>query len=203
MTVLRIAVCVPSGDMVHMDFASALGVMLAHMAARQVPTLLINEKSAILQKSRQNLVNRASANDASHVLFLDSDMTFPPDTAERLLAHDRDIVGVAAPKRRPDLTSSAMKVWGERLTFGPDEGLIDVDWLGFGGVLIRAEVFQALDKPWFPTRFERTDPQHGDVWISEDYGFCEKARAAGYAIQVDTGLSYRFGHLGQHRFTLR
>ncbi len=200
---LKLAVCVPSGDMVHMDFAVSLGVMLAQLASREVPTLLINEKSAILQKSRQALVNRALSNNASHLLFLDSDMTFPPDTALQLLAHDRDIVGIAAPKRRDNLESSAMKVWGERLTFGPEDGLIDVDWLGFGGVMIRATVFQKLDKPWFPTRFERTDPEKGDVWIGEDYGFCEKARAAGFSIQVDAGLSCRFGHLGQHRFILR
>jgi hypothetical protein len=36
---------------------------------------------------------------ASHILFLDSDMTFPPDTLQRLLDHKVPIVGADYVKR--------------------------------------------------------------------------------------------------------
>ncbi|WP_417519130.1 hypothetical protein [Minwuia sp.] len=200
---VKLAICVPSGDMVHMDFATSLGVMLARLAAQRVQSSLYNIRTTILSQGRQTLVNQALAADATHLLFLDSDMSFPPDTAMRLLSHNLDIVGIAAAMRRENsLLPSALKRWGERVSLTPDDGLVEVDYLGFGGILIRRAVFKAIDKPWFPISFRETHPEKGDIWIGEDYGFCEKARAAGYRIHVDAGLSFRFGHMGQRRFRL-
>jgi len=199
---LKLAVCIPSGDMVHMDFAASLGVMLAQLAARQVPSVLINEKSAVLQRSRQTLVNRALSQEASHLLFLDSDMIFPPDTALRLLAHKVDIVGVAAAKRRPPFTPSALTLQGEPLVFSPGDGLVEAGSIGLAGTLIRAEVFRQIGKPWFPVTWQGEDDSGADLWTGEDYGFCEKVRQAGLQISVDAQLSYQFGHLGQRRFAL-
>lgn len=199
---LRVAVCVPSGDMVHMDFAVSLARMLADMTHRRIPSILVNEKAAILPQGRQKLVNRALANGATHLLFLDSDMTFPPETGARLLSHDRDIVGVAASTRlegRQRVT--AMKRWGEPLKLGPDDGLVAADYLGCGGLLVKAAVFRRMEKPYFPARFvEERDGR--DVWLGEDYGFCDKARELGFDVLVDAKLSFAFGHLGQKSFTL-
>lgn len=199
----KLAICIPSGDMVHMDFTTSLGVMLARLAAARVDCALYNVRTTILSKGRQTLVNKAMSTGSTHLLFIDSDMVFPPETAVRLLSHQKDIVGIAAATRRENrLLNSAQTRWGERLTAGPEEGLLQVDYLGFGCILIRSEVFAAIEKPYFPIHFKEHDPETGDVWIGEDYGFCEKARAAGYAIHVDTALSHRFGHLGQRAFRL-
>ncbi|WP_416897894.1 MAG: hypothetical protein ACMVY4_21005 [Minwuia sp.] len=202
-TPVKIAICIPSGDMVHMDFTVSLSVMLARLGAQRIDCSLYNVKTTILSKGRQTLVNRALASGASHLLFLDSDMSFPPETALQLLGHRVDIAGVTYTTRRDGaLMSSALKRWGERLAVGPDDGLVEADFIGFGGVLIRADVFRAIEKPWFPIAFRGEDPEKGDQWLGEDYGFCEKARAAGYRIHVDAGLSYRFGHAGQRTFRL-
>lgn len=200
---LKLAICIPSGDMVHMDFASSLAVMLARLATRRIECSLYNIKTTILSKGRQTLVNKALVTGCSHLLFIDSDMTFPPETAVQLLSHGKDIVGIAAATRRENrLLNSAQTAWGQRLKAGPDDGLVNVDYLGFGCVLIRADVFRTLEKPWFPIRYKEHDPEKGDVWLGEDYGFCEMARGAGYSIHVDTALSYQFGHLGQRAFRL-
>lgn len=200
---LKLAICIPSGDMVHMDFASSLAVMLARLATARIECSLYNIKTTILSKGRQTLVNKALSTDCTHLLFIDSDMVFPPDTAVRLLSHGKDIAGIAAATRRENrLLNSAQTTWGERLKAGPDDGLVEVDYLGFGCVLIRADVFQAMEKPYFPISFKEHDPEAGDIWLGEDYGFCEKARAAGYTIHVDAALSHRFGHLGQRTFRL-
>ena len=200
---LRVAVCVPSGDMVHMDFAVSLARMLSDMTQRRIPSVLVNEKSAILPQGRQKLVNRALEFEATHLLFLDSDMTFPPETAARLLSHGRDIVGIAASTRlegRQRVT--AMVRWGERLALGPDDGLVEADYVGCAGMLVKADIFRRMDKPYFPARFiEERDGR--DIWMGEDYGFCDKARELGFTVLVDAKLSYAFGHLGQKNFTLR
>jgi hypothetical protein len=95
-----------------------------------------------------------------------------------------------------------MKRWGERVELAPGDGLVEVDYLGFGGVMIRRAVFERLEKPWFPIRFRGVGPDGNDIWSGEDYGFCDKAREAGFALHVDAALSFRFGHLGQQQFRL-
>jgi hypothetical protein len=201
---LKLAICIPSGDMVHMDFASSLAVMLARLAARQIECSLYNIKTTILSKGRQTLVNQALSTECTHLLFIDSDMTFPPHTPVQLLAHQQDIVGIAAATRRENrLLNSAQTKWGQRLKAGAEDGLVEVDYLGFGCVLIRAEVFRALEKPWFPIEYRGSDSENQDIWLGEDYGFCEKARAAGFSIAVDAALSWQVGHAGQRIFRLR
>ena len=64
----------------------------------------------------------------------------------------------------------------------PAEGLIELQAGGCAGMLIRREVLEAIEPPWF----EYTDR-------SEDIVFCEKAKEAGFNIYCD--LSARLGHV--------
>ena len=54
--------------------------------------------------------------------------------------------------------------------------------IGFGCVAIRAEVFFALEEPWF-TFGEARDAE--GTMIGEDVGFCDKLRRLGYRIVCD------------------
>lgn len=203
-TAVKLAICVPSGEMVHMDFAVSLSAMLARLGVQRVRCSIYNAKTTILSKGRQTLVNQALSTGSTHILFLDSDMSFPADTAFRLLQHDLDIVGAAYPTRREErLMNSAQKRWGERLKAGPDDGVVEVDYIGFGVILFRAEVFRRIEKPWFPIEYRGVDPEKGEIWVGEDFGFCEKARAAGYRVHVDAGLSWQVGHAGQRTFRMQ
>jgi hypothetical protein len=60
------------------------------------------------------------------------------------------------------------------------DALIECDAVGFGCVLIRREVFEAIQYPYF-----EADPETGGA---EDFDFCEKARAAGYKIWADFSI---------------
>lgn len=198
-----IAVCVPSPDMVHMDFAVSLAAMLSFTAVHRITTLLINEKTSLIQRGRQNLVNRALRHKATHLLFLDSDMTFPRETALRLLRHNLDIIATAYSTRKEEgQTTTAMQQWGRRLAIRPGDGLVEADYVGFSGIMVRAEVFRRMEKPYFPVTYLETSSRAGDIWVGEDYGFCDKARELGYRILVDAELSYRIGHLGQKDYRL-
>ena len=54
-------------------------------------------------------------------------------------------------------------------SFGTNEGWVEADAIGFGCVLIKAEVLQKLDPPYFMSQFN----------AGEDFFFCWKARRAG------------------------
>eukprot|EP01037_Dinobryon_pediforme_P012073 gene12073-12163_t len=185
----KVAVCFPSGDMVHADFALSLAGMLN--TTHPLDTPIINNKSSIVAVARNNGVAHALEMQADYMLFLDSDMTFPRDTLYRLLTHQRDIVGATYTKRVPpfDVLGAVLEAQPK-----PDaRGLIEMRHLPTGCLMIRMSVFAALPKPYF--RFltnETTGEIHG-----EDYVFCDHARAAGFKIWCDATLSHEIGHIGQ------
>ena len=71
----KIAVAVPSGDMVHADFAMCLAGM-CH-SSRELSIDVFSCKSSIVAESRNIAVRNAQEARAELLLMVDSDMTFP------------------------------------------------------------------------------------------------------------------------------
>jgi len=95
-----VAICVPTGDMVHMDFVMHLYALIDYSKRKNFNVVLINEKTSHIDIGRYNLVKAAQSVYADYVLFLDSDMTFPFSTLERLHSHGKMIVGSSYISRR-------------------------------------------------------------------------------------------------------
>jgi len=93
----KVAICFPSADMVHADFALALAGLCN--AAPPLETPIVNNKSSIVAAARNDGVRRARELGCDHILFLDTDMTFPRTTLHRLLVHREAIVGATYVKR--------------------------------------------------------------------------------------------------------
>ena len=112
-------------------------------------------------------------------------MIFPPDTITRLVAHDIDIVGGLCFKRWPPFHPTLYT--GERYNlefiFPYEDGLVEVTATGAACLLIKMEVFNYIDFPWF--KFDKTPDNR---MVGEDIGFCYKAADAGYKIFVDTSI---------------
>src|ERR1700744_5381825 len=87
----RIAIAVPSGDMVHADFAMAFAQLC--LASGGFPLQLITVKSSIVAQARNTGVEHAKEFGADFIFFLDSDMVFPPTALLRLFLHRKDVVG--------------------------------------------------------------------------------------------------------------
>ncbi len=75
------------------------------------------------------------------------------------------------------------------------QGKLLVLALGFGMVLIKKEVFQKVEKPWF--WFEQTDK--GGT-IGEDIYFCVKAFDKGFKTVLDHDLSKHIRHIGTYEY---
>lgn len=195
----RVAICMPSGDMVHADFAMSLAALAF---STQVPIALVNTKGSLVASNRNRLVDEAERFDCEWLLFLDSDMLFPRDTIARLLAHGKDIVGATYCKR-----VEPYEVLGRTLDGGPLEaatGLVEVAGLPTGCLLVRRSVFAALRKPYFRTPAREDGevdglPAHIE---GEDYYFCRVAREAGFSVWLDVDLTMQMGHIGQQIFAI-
>ncbi len=181
-----VAIGIPSGDLVHADFALSLAMMCMNPAP---PVALINARSSLVPVGRNQCVEAAKAANATHILFLDSDLIFPADALRRLLAHGKDIVGASYSKREPPFYPLTVTEEGQHAFI--KSGLQKVKLIPAGCLLIRLQVFQAMAAPYFNLVVE------GGQLRGEDYYFCEKARAAGFPIWCDGDLSMQLGHVGQ------
>jgi hypothetical protein len=75
----------------------------------------------------------------------------------------------------------------------PDSTGLEKAWrTGFAVVMVKAEVFAAMDAPYFGLEFV---PEK-DQFRGEDYVFFDRARAAGFELYVDHDLSKQVNHMG-------
>lgn len=194
----RVAICVPSGDMVCKGFAMSLAA-LTYMAGPHgdkpaIPIALIGTEGSLIVRNRNEAIAQAQQLKVDYVLFLDSDMIVPPQTLRRLLSHGKDIVGATYIQREPP--HRLLGKWPEDKQLTSDQ-IHEVDALPGGCLLIKLSVFDSMVKPYFRTpAFEA----EGDTpeWVQgEDYYFCEQAKARGHEIWLDVALSLQLGHIGR------
>jgi hypothetical protein len=203
-TTLDLIVAVPSGEMWYAEFGMCLARLALDLMSAPVPPWprtglrVFNKRGSILPQLRQQVVEQCLQAGATHILFIDSDQTFPPNTARRLLAWRKPVVACnVAVKRFPCVPTARDKDPANPkgkvvYTWKGDTGLRQVWRIGCGVMLIAAYVFKELPKPWFPIKWR---PEGGD-FQGEDWGFCEVLESRDIPIYIDQGLSWEIGHVG-------
>lgn len=128
--------------------------------------------------------------DSGHdwLLFLDDDGVFEQDLLERLLAHDKDVVGALYLRRDMPFTALAYESMLDdgrmvpiNLNEHPQDALVQVKAVGTGGMMVKRRVFENMEAGHW---FRRAEP------YSEDIIFCLEC---GSDIHVD--LAARIGHM--------
>jgi hypothetical protein len=187
---MKVAICIPSGDMLHADFAIALAALVRTTRVERLS--LFNQRMSLLPEGRNELVRQALADGADWLFWLDSDMLFPSTALDRLLAHHQHIVGATYLRRTPPhrlLGAPHPGGWGAF-------GLTEMAVMPFGCMLVRRQVFEDLRTPWFRLDYEGAQP------VGEDVGFCRRAIDAGYQIYNDDTLTLELGHVGRTVFAV-
>jgi hypothetical protein len=180
-----VVIATPTRDSVTAGFAGDLiKLMRRHPDARWMAPLGI-----YIADLRNKAVKAAQAAGASHLLFLDSDMRFPEDTLDRLLAHNLDIVAANYVQRTMSEWCVA-RAGGVPVQSEGRTGLQWVDSTGTGVMLIKMSVFNAVSKPWFDTPF------NGQTFTGEDVYFCQRARSLRFPVHIDHDLSQDVRHQG-------
>lgn len=186
----KVIVGMPCTEMMKAKTAHAVGCLLLE-SPEVVDFLLI--QSCDLSSSRMWLVKEAIKKGATHLLMVDSDMLFPPDTLKRLLAHNKAVIGVEYHKRKfPLQTVTAYLDDVEKSETEP----FTVKVAGTGVLLVDLSIFQnpKMGKNWFS--FGRN--AEGENTLGEDGWFCFTAQDAGYQIWVDPTIKVL--HLGEYGY---
>lgn len=160
------------------------------------------KEGSILPNMREELAQNALEIGATHLLFLDTDQTFPQNTLRRLLKWHESIVACnIATKQFP--TCPTARLFNKKnpkgdllLTWKDSVGLEPVWRIGTGVMLVETRVFRKIPEPWFPVVWK----DEAKKFQGEDWGFCEKAEAYGFRFMVDQSLSWEIGHVGQQNF---
>lgn len=175
-----------------------------------------------LAAPRNSLVRRfLEYGKADWMWMVDSDMTFAPDTLERLLEH-------ADPEKAPivgglcfgfddkgDIQPTLFGLIGDeaapkviRYHEWPPESMFQVAATGAACLLIHKSVFERLAEvevrpgqrgfnaafPWFQ------EVEHDGTPVSEDITFCWRAGLAGIPVYVNTAV--QLGHMKQRELTM-
>lgn len=195
----------PSPDMLHADFCVRLATLCLYSTSRGLFLGVHNVKTTLVEIGRGMQASEALKLNASHILFLDSDMSFPPDTLIRLLERDKDIVGLTYCQRRSPRGLTHESLTSDyQMPTDPREEVFEVKSLGFGCVLIRTDVFKAISRPWFKVEYPGGVQENGaDCHRSEDRTFCDRARKVGFKVWCDAVLSREVLHCGQFEYGLQ
>lgn len=207
---VHLAVCIP-GESMPIESVRCLSRLLL-TCLRNPPTprpgawvsdFAISEHylaSSMLPYARGWLLDSAVKAGATHILMLDADMTYPADTAHRLMIGTERCGGFVAancPTRRRPIRWTARGLDGE---VHDSSKATDVQWTGVATVgvavaMLRADLVGKLERPAF--NFALT----AKGWVGEDVWFSHRLDAAGIPRVVDNGLSREVGHVGAHEFT--
>jgi hypothetical protein len=183
-----ILIGVPTRGEVH---AGTCNDLIALISRSSVPLAINFAIGSVLPGQREHLAEQAMDMGASHLLFIDSDMRFPPDTLDRLLAHDKAIVASNGVTRKGFIRPYAGGFDGLPVYSNGKTGLEKVMTVGAGVLLIRRDVFEALDKPWF------NFPYHPGIGHGgEDAWLCRFAAEKGIETWIDHDLTQDVKHIG-------
>jgi GT2 family glycosyltransferase len=124
------------------------------------------------------------------IFYVDDDQIFQPDTLMKLLADNKPVVsGAYCAKHHP---FPPHVYWqNENGTVVPrsvkgESGLLSVGSVGAGALLVKREVIESMDCPWWTL-----GQIHKDKW-GDDVDFCRRVHKAGFEIWID--LDVQVGH---------
>jgi hypothetical protein len=192
----KVVIAVPCADASFMKARTAASIAHTIIESEGKVVDMLLRISCDIVSSRTWLVLEAIKQEATHILFVDSDMVFPANTLNQLLSHEKDIVGVQYNKRE----------FPPKGVYAPldeksETELYRAKHVGTGMLLIDLKVFANIGhpseshpkgNPWFS--FGR-DSQ-GALVLGEDVWFCNVARDAGYDVWIDPTL--KIGHAGEY-----
>jgi len=168
---------------------------------------------SLVSRARNRLVAQFLKSDATHLLFIDTDLIFSPEHVARIVSHGEPIVAGLYPKKQRKLGWVCNLL--DPSPEADERGLQPVKYAGTGFLCIARAVFEDLIYAYPELRY---DPDEGDsevgslwdffkvgVWecpetgyrryLSEDWWFCQLAQDQGWEVLMDTQIILK--HVGQ------
>lgn len=130
--------------------------------------------------------------EMTHVYYVDSDVQPPPGTLQKLIDYDLPVVAgiyrmFVGEELRWSFKKNEKDDWW-KVDKPLPEHPVNVSTIGGSTVLVKREVFEAIEKPWFLMQYRAIDEKGMSFDYGEDEYFSRKVIAAGYDIVIDPTL---------------
>ena len=175
--------------------ASRFSIFYASLSGLQRPenVLTVFARGSAISENRNHITETALKTGADWVLYLDDDHILRPDTLMRLLSTDKDIISAHYTQRQEPFNSVLMSTELDSGVFlwkqlaSKESGIISVAAAGAGCLLVKRNVLEALEPPYW------TLGQINPASWGDDLHFCSRVRKAGFEIFCD--LDNPIGHI--------
>lgn len=196
---IKILVAIPCMDFVNTEFFQS---MLSITKPDGIALKYCISRSSLIYDARNQLAQSAIDMGAERILWLDSDMLFPPDIIKQLSAdldEGRDFVTALCFTRKNPIKpviydSTGYTQDGNRLTpyanpyFNyPKNDIFTIAGSGFGAVMITTKLLEDV----YETYGAPFAPQPG---FGEDLSFCRRCEEMGVEMWCDSRV--KVGHVG-------
>ena len=174
---IKVVIGVPSGDMIHADFAMCLINLTLTSAFNNLHVAIVNQKSSIIETGRATIVESAKELNADYLLTLDSDMMFPANLLVELLnqlkAENKKIVCCDALRRRQPFTQVVKDRQGKPIDYAEDpKRLVEVKGGTSAVQLVDMCVFDVIKRPYFLVTWNNETQEY----LGEDYYFTNRVK---------------------------
>lgn len=205
---LRIVIATPSPG----TWTAGYGLSLAHLMttcnthrlgeAKSQSFSMYHTQGSMLSRMRLECVRAAKQQNATHLLFIDSDHTFPRGLLWSLLRHQKQCVAINCVTKMLPANTTA-RYWppegslnGAPVYSRGKTGIEKVWRVGTGIMLLSQQALFALTPNSFDTCYR---PEVDDT-VGEDWRMAEDLERAGIDIWVDHDMSQQVGHIGSFEF---
>src|SRR3990167_5100598 len=163
---MRIALGLATNRLIKAKTAQSLLELVNH--TKHNLEIIVSQKGYNCAENRNYIAAQAVKKGCTHLMHVDDDMIYEPDTIERLIVHDKDILGGLYKTKYPERQDCVI----EYLEGGMQEGVFECGALGTGLLLVKTDVYRQVPQPWYGYEFYN----NGMIKISVDWFFCKKAR---------------------------
>lgn len=155
--------------------------LLSLMRELPYPIYFNSHKGCYIHRNRESIVKRSLKQGATHLMFIDTDIIFPPGSVQKLIDQKKEIIGGIYNLRSLPERSVVL----EGLTELPTE-TFRTEVLPTGFMLIDLSIMSKIPKPWF-----FFDTKDGEFNMGEDAWFCKQARSAGIELWCDPTIALK------------
>ncbi len=190
----KVLIAIPSGD-----YMPVLTVSCIMQLMREAQDSMQIMTGSLVYNSRTHLANIALSEGYTHIMWIDSDMTFPPDTLNRLIERDKDAITCIcygrhfpfAPCAYKSVKKGGKQKEGAKIPIEIQDNMPDlftVDGCGSAMMLVKTDVYKkVLGKygEWYEPKWN----------LGEDLAFTERLKGVDIPVWCDSTIP--IGHIGQ------
>lgn len=181
---------IPTLDTIKTETVVSLFSATALLEARAI---LHIQKSCYVHDARNKIISKAIERGATHVMFIDSDMKFPPDGINRLLAQDKDVIGGVYFRRQVPHLPTINDIKDGKIVVPykyPTDKPFRIWSVATGFMLVKTEILKKIKYPWVGFGNYKGQSMGDDVY------FCKKINDHGGEVWADPTIE--IGHVGEY-----